>query len=246
MDAADLSGAKLLGLPNGSPASLEGAFMRDASLANADLSGVIANNLNFYSSSTGVADATNATMTGAKFNNAYLAGADFSGAASTLESTEWVQAVLIGANFTDAHLEKNATADEATDFTSAYLQGAVFTGADVTNANFTNSYWDLSGSGTLNLLMQAGNLQFNGYWNPPNAAECVQAIYPTATFPSPGAPVTSGSNFCPNGEPGPCDAVWEMPRTPIEQATPESATPPALPGTCMTTDILWQFDIGDP
>ncbi len=86
----------------GSPANLTGAFMRNASLAGADLTGVIANNVNFYTIAGGTADASNATMTSAKFNDAYLAGADFGGSNAVLQSTSWNRAVLVGTNFTDA------------------------------------------------------------------------------------------------------------------------------------------------
>jgi uncharacterized protein YjbI with pentapeptide repeats len=234
---ADLSDAQLLGLPNGNPATLGGAFMPDANLSGADLTGVDANNASFYSASA-TADASNATMTGARFTNAYLAGADFDGA--ELESTAWTQAVLIGANFSNAHLEKDTTADEATDFTGAYLQGANFTSSTVTDVDFTTSYWDLedsSGGLPLVIQLQPGNLEFAGYWNATSAAECVEASYENPSIP----PLTTSANFCPDGGPGPCAGVWEMPQTPIDQAVPRSAPYPELPSECTDTDLCWQL-----
>jgi uncharacterized protein YjbI with pentapeptide repeats len=238
LDGAVLEAANMAA-GNGSPATITGAFLRDASLANANLTGVIANFANFFSSESGSATAAGATMTGAKWNNAYLANTDFSD--TVLQSTEWTGAVLVGANFDRADLSKNSAAGEITDFSGAYLQGAVLVNATVTDANFTSSYWDAAGSGALNIKLQVGNIEFSGYWNDPTAPECVQALYPTANFPSPSTPITSASNICPDGGNGPCDAVWEMPRTPIDQATPASAVAPTLPGSCTVTDILWIF-----
>jgi uncharacterized protein YjbI with pentapeptide repeats len=234
---ADLSSAQLLGLPSGTPATLAGAFMPDAILHGADLTGVNANYVAFYSANA-TADATDATMTGARFTNAYLAGADFGQA--TAESTAWTQSVLIGASFDSTHLEKNATADEATDFSGAYLQGASFTNATVTDADFTSSYWDLTGSETLVIQMPQQSLEFKGYWNGAGDPECVAATYDAPSVP----PITTSTNFCPNGAPGSCTAVWEMPITPIDQAVPRSAVYPDLPvnptSQCTETDLFWQ------
>jgi uncharacterized protein YjbI with pentapeptide repeats len=80
LDGADLESAALQAMPNGSPAALTGAFMRDVNLRNANLTGVIANFANFFSSLSGTADASSATMTGTKWNDAYLANAEFSDA----------------------------------------------------------------------------------------------------------------------------------------------------------------------
>ncbi len=236
LDGADLGSADLQALTYGAPATLTGAFLRDVTLTSANLTGVIANYANFYSSESGTASASGATMTGSKWNNAYLANVDLANA--VLQSTEWNQAVLLGATFDSADLSKNTTAGEITDFSGAYLQGTDFDNAQVTDANFTSSYWDVAGNVTLNIELQRGNLEFTGYWNDPGAAECVQAIYPTTTFP-----ITSGSNTCPDGSLGPCDAVWEKPQTPIDQATPAVAVDPALPGNCSVTDILWTFPL---
>jgi len=202
------------------PRPLTGALLRDVTLASANLTGVIADYASFFSSSSGTADAGNTTMTGARWSDARLAGADFSDA--VLQSTVWDGAVLVGANFNGADLSKNTTAGEVTDFEGAFLQGAVFTDAQVTDANFTSSYWDL-GDGSLNVLLQPQNLEFVGYWNDPGAAECVQANYPSPNYPSPATPVTTVTNDCPDGNTGPCDEVWTMPSTPIDQAIPATA-----------------------
>jgi uncharacterized protein YjbI with pentapeptide repeats len=242
LDGADLSGAKLLGLGDeGSPATLTGAFLRNASLAGADLTGVDADAASFYSGIGGTADASGATMTGARFEGAYLANVDFSEA--VLQSTIWTGAILAGASFENADLSKNVAADQGADFTGAFLHGAVFDQAVVTAADFTDSYWDLTGSGTLNVLLPTANLQFRGYWNDPTTPECVGATYPTPTFPSAGPPTTTASNRCPDSGSGPCDGRWESPLIPIEQALPPTALDPALPGSCTSTDVLWLFAI---
>ena len=241
LDGAVLEGADLAALPNGTVAKLTSAFLRDASLAGANLTGVIANYASFYSSDNGPATASGATMTGAKWNNAYLANADFSHA--VLQSTEWTQAVLVGVSFDGADLSKNATAGEITDFSNAYLQGAVFSNAPVTDADFTNSYWDVSGDETtLNVELQSGNVEFTGYWG--STPECVQAIYPNQNAASPVLPITSASNTCPDGDPGPCDdADSQTPLTPMGNATPAAAIDPTLPGDCTETDLFWMVPI---
>jgi uncharacterized protein YjbI with pentapeptide repeats len=235
LDGADLESAALQATPNGSSAALNGAFMRDVSLRNADLTGVDANYTNFFSSSGGTADASNATMTGTRWANAYLANADFSDA--VLQGTVWTGAVLVGAIFNGADLSKNSTVEQVTDFGGAFLHGADFTNAVVTDADFTSSYWDLTGSASLTVLLQSGNKQFAGYWNDRAADECVEASYSSPSTP----PLTSTTNICPDGYPGPCDAVWGNPVLPIEEAKPETAVWPALLGSCTTTDIKWIF-----
>jgi len=241
LDRADLSDAKLLALSGGKAATLSGAFLRGANLSRADLSGVTADNVNFYSIGNATANATDAVMTTADFSGAYMASADFSGA--TLQSTEWYQAVLVGANFTGADLSKSETAVKATNFEHAYLQGAAFANANVTDADFKGSYWDLNSGGKLNIKLPVDNLYFTGYWNDPNAAECVQAAWGNGDFPSPSTPATDSSNNCPNDQPGSCDGNWDyaVNNFPIGSATPPGAVNPALPGSCTQLDFLWLF-----
>ena len=207
-------------------------------LSKANLTGVIANYANFYSGVSGTATANYATMTGSKWNNAYLANADFGNA--VLQSTEWTQAVLVGANFESADLSKNTTAGEITDFTGAYLQGAVFLNATVTDADFTSTYWDAVTANDFYIQLQRGNLEFTGYWNDPDTPECVYVSYPNSNNEAAGTPLTSASNTCPDGNLGPCDAVWGNPKTPIDQATPASSYS-ALPGSCTTSDSMWIY-----
>jgi uncharacterized protein YjbI with pentapeptide repeats len=233
--AADLTGAKLLGLPNGDAASLAGAFMPDATLDGADLTGVNANYVSFYNANA-KASATGATMTGARFTNAYLVGADFDTAEA--ESTAWTQSVLMGANFSNAHLEKNATSDEATDFTGAFLEGANFSNAAVTDADFTSSYWDLTGFGTVKLVVVVPqpSLEFTGYWNAPGAPECVEAKYTAPSMP----PLTTTTNRCPNGnKPTTSCTFSETPTTSIDNAIPQVS--PSLPASCTEVDFEWQL-----
>jgi uncharacterized protein YjbI with pentapeptide repeats len=258
LDRAAMSGAQLLAQSDGftGAADISGAFMRNVQLDGANLTGVTANHVNFYTvsdftSSDAKASAVGATMTNAKFNDAYLAGADFGGKA-TLQSTSWNRAILVGANFEGAHLQVNPVVGTRSDFSGAFMQGAVFDGADVTSALFTNTYWDSDpfDAKLLNVRMQNANLQFAGYWNDPAAPECVAGAYPSGNFSSPEPPPTDSSNFCPDGNvPGPGGCTFEeTPKTPIEQAIPATTVcldtdpPPescVLPVPCTSTDARW-------
>ena len=241
---ADLSDAQLLATVNGKPATLDGAFLRDATIENADLSGVSMVSANFFNGLDS-ANASGATLTDANLTGAYLAGADFSDA--ILHGTTWTGAVLAATNFTGADLSAD-TSGFTSSFDGAYMQGAVFVNADVSDVNFTSSYWDISGvAHNLNYLLPTANLQFTGvaaYVTNLSADVCVQAAYPasaTANLPS-----TDNLNTCPDGIPGPCtNQQWEDPKTPFSGTGSQSqaAIDPAFPAasTCTVADILWNF-----
>ncbi len=236
LDKADLSDAVLLARTHGTAATLEGAFMRDVSIKNADLTGVSMINVNFYKGQN-AADASGATLTNANLSGAYLAGVDFSDA--VLRGTTWSKAVLVASNFNGADLSADAISSSS-NFDGAYMQGSVFANAMVTGADFTNTYWDLgTTSQTLNYLVPPDNLRFTGYWNSLANEECVQAIYTPA--PS-GPPQTDSTNTCPDGSFGPCsNAQWTSPLVPFSgtDSQTRAALSPDFPGNCTTADFLW-------
>jgi len=167
LDGADLSGAQLIALTNGDAATLAGAFMRGADLSSANLTGVDASHVNFYTGLTGLANAQGIQAAGASFANAYLAGTDFSGSGANLQGTDWSGAVLVGAKFEQSDLSEDTEARKSTSFAQAFMHGADFHNQQVgtTNgANFSNSYWDLSGANILNFRLPVQNLSFAGYW----------------------------------------------------------------------------------
>ena len=238
LDKADLSEAKLLARTHGTAATLEGAFMRDVSIENADLTGVAMINTNFYKGQS-AADASGATLTNANLSGAYLAGANFSDAVQ--RGTTWSKSELVAINFNGADLSAD-TISSSSNFDGAYIEGAVFDNATVTGADFTNTYWDPgTTSRNLNYLMPVDNLRFTGYWNSLANDECVQAAY---TPGASGPPQTDSSNTCPDGSRGPCnDTQWTSPLVPFSGAGSQTkaAIDPDFPGSCTTADILWTF-----
>lgn len=237
LDGADMSQADLLALPGGNKAvTLEGAFMRNVNLTGADLTGVRAQNVNFYSASGGKADASGVTAPGADFSGAYLAFADFSGSGSlsNFQGTTWNGAMLLGANFSQADLGVNTSggvnSGSNTSFDGAYMQGTIFeNGAVLDDVDFTNTYWDALGAGgSLNLLIPKQNLEFTGYWKALALPECPQALMWSSGNPPPMG-VTTIDNTCPNALPGPCDTVWDQPKIDISRALFQSAVPPDYP-----------------
>ena len=235
LDEADLSGAILIG------ATLDNAFMRNVSLSGADLSGASAANANFYTVSGGKADATDITAPGVDFTDAYLAGADFSGSTSNLQSTTWIGALLINADFSQADLSINTSGGVNTGvntkFKGAYLHGALFDQAILDDVNFLSTYWDALGSGGgWNLLIPANNLDFRGYWKDTGLPECPPEVKYVSGNPPP-MNATNASNTCPDGfkYPGGCDSVWGQPSQGINLAFFKSAAPPAFPQDAAAT-----------
>jgi uncharacterized protein YjbI with pentapeptide repeats len=200
--------------------------MRGVQLDGANLTGVNANNVNFFSTDAITANAEGATMTSVRFAGAYLAGADFGGA--TLDSTTWSGAVLTGANFEGANLDINSVVGLSTDFTGAFMQGTVFDSAVVTGASFASTYWDLDtfDPKALVVRMPPANLRFAGFWQDSTAAACVAGDYPNDNFSEPATPATDSSNRCPDGSiPSFSGCTFmEPPETPIEDATPQTST----------------------
>lgn len=229
LDGADLSGAQLEA-KTGKVATMEGAFMRNVKLSSANLTGVNASNVNFYSSSaTEIAEADDLTAPGANFSDAYLAGADFSGSNANLQSTIWSGAMLINANFSQADLSINTSggvnSGTNSTFNGAYLHGAVFDQANISDVDFTSTYWDASGSGgQFNFLIPNNNLNFNGYWKDISFPECPAPSVKYTDAAPPLTPPTDSNNTCPNGAPGPCDTVWDQPADNISDAFFKSET----------------------
>lgn len=251
LDGADMSGAQLQAVTGGKVTTLESAFMRNVNLSGANLTGVNASNVDFYSTSSGTADATDMTAPGANFSGAYLAGADFSGSNSNLQSTIWSSAMLLGANFTQADLTTNTSggvnSGTNTTFNGAYLQGAVFGSALLDDVDFTSTYWDALGSGgSLNFLVPKQNLGFSGYWKDISLPECPPSLSYDSGNPPP-MNVTDANNTCPNGLPGPCDTVWDQPLQDISLAFFKSALPPLFPqDSSVAADLQCSSSFSDP
>lgn len=262
LDSADMSGVQLQALSGGKVATLEGAFMRNVDLSGANLTGVTANNVSFYTASGGTADATGITAPGANFSESYLAFADFSGAQSVLQSTTWINAMLIGADFSQADLSTNTSggvnSGTNTTFEGAYLQGAQFDTTTLDDVNFINTYWDAIGAGgELNFLLPKQNLLFQSYWKDAGVPECPPALTWHSGL-TPPMMETSDSNTCPNGLPGPCDSVWDSPIADISLAYFKSTVPPDYPqdatvsaelqcGTSFNpVDFCWLFTAEPP
>ncbi len=225
LDGADLSGAQLEGKSGGKAATLIGAFMRNVNMSGANLTGVNASNVNFYSSSsTETAQANDLTAPGANFSEAYLEGADFSGSTSNLQSTIWTEAMLINANFSQADLSTNTSGgvNSGTDttFKGAYLQGAIFDQANISDVDFTSTYWDATGSGgEFNFLIPQNNLNFNGYWKSISLPECPAPEVKYDPVSPPTTPTgTDQNNTCPSGAGGSCDGFWDQPKDDISTA----------------------------
>lgn len=231
LDSADMSGVQLQALTGGKVGTLDGAFMRNVNLSEANLTGVSATNISFYTVPGGTANATDLNAPGAKFSESYLAFADFSGAQAILQSTDWGNAMLLGASFNQADLSTNTSGDvnsgTNTTFKGAYLQGTQFDTANLTDVDFESTYWDADGAGgSLNLKLELQNLLFTGYWKDPNLPECPETLkWDAGLIP----PATNSANVCPDGGSGPCDGRWDSPTPGIDKAYFKSAMPPDFP-----------------
>ncbi len=230
LDGADLSGAQLEA-KTGKVATMEGAFMRNVKMSGANLTGVNATNVNFFSSSsTETAEANDLTAPGANFSEAYMEGADFSGSTANLQSTIWTGAMLINANFSQADLSINTSgginSGTNSTFNGAYLHGANFDQANISDVDFTSTYWDAQGSGgAFNFLIPTNNLNFNGYWKDTNLPECPNPEIKYASVSPPTTPTgTDMNNTCPSGLTGPCDGYWDQPASDISEAFFKSET----------------------
>lgn len=164
LDGSNMQRVQMFAEAGGSPATLRGAFMRNVKLDGSNLSGVLATNANFYS--TG-ASAQNLVAPNINFANAYLAGADFTGSDTNLKESVWTNAVLVGTKFGQADLSGDPNNRTVTSFEGAYMQGTGFSGSqalDTANADFSDSYWDLTNGKTIRFLLPTSNLEFVGYW----------------------------------------------------------------------------------
>ena len=208
--------------------------MRGVNLDKADLTGVKAQNINFFTAgSKHVATATDVIAPGADFTGAYLVGADFSGTNSILQSTNWTNTMLMTANFDEADLRINTSggvnSGTNTTFQGAYMYGSSFNSTKLDDVSFYNTYWDALGvGGGLNLLMPKSNLSFRGYWKDLELPECPFTVEWDASL-TPPLNVTNDNNTCPNGDNMNCDSVWGDPDQDISEAYYKSATPDDFP-----------------
>ncbi len=241
----------MLKSPNTSlSAKLDGAYLKNANLAQADLSGASLTHATWYSTSAMVcpgstwtgtcASGEGTTLSNANLEGAYLNGLDLSGA--TLQGAQLTGALLVGANLTDAKLGNDPTTGSSTSLSSAFLQGADFTDAPAIGADFLYAYVDLASTkgATMGFQLPVDNLNFTGYWNDISDPECVLFSYTQQTT----VPDTDGTNTCPDNSNGPCteDTQWQS-QIPIEQAQPPPSSsttglPPLLAG-CTDWDFEW-------
>jgi uncharacterized protein YjbI with pentapeptide repeats len=245
LDGANLCAAKLNQSPtSGVSANLQGAFLRNVNLAQGDLTGAVLQHADFYSTTTKTscnpsaacdfvgqcASAVNAQMAFANLEKAYLAGVDFAGAGA--QAANFAGAVLTGSHFTNVDLGQYAGAGSAANFTEAWLQGTTFSNAVVRGADFTSAVVDLANTKGKTFLAQlsvAENIAFPFYT--PYAASTPGCVQFTTTAVT-GLPGTDVTNFCPDGNPGPCtNAQWQTPRVP----------PVSLPASCSLATNDWNW-----
>jgi len=227
--------------------------MRGVNLSGADLTGISAQNISFFSTSAGTANATGITAPGANFSGAYMVGADFSGQDTNLQSTTWTGAVLVNTDFDQADLSPNTSGGvitgTATTFKGAYMHGATFDQARLAAVNFLDTYWDADGSGgKWNFLIPKANLRFRDYWKDPALPECPPSVtYNGGNVPPMNA--TDDRNTCPDGRTyaAGCDSVWGNPDQDIGLAFFPSAVPPAFPqDPTVSADLQCSSHFSDP
>jgi uncharacterized protein YjbI with pentapeptide repeats len=139
---ADFTGADLRG------ASLTGADLRGAWLQCADVTELI---LTEDRAAAKCTTARRATFTRARLDGAHMTGADLRSAKldeTRLDDAELAYAMVQGANFSSAHLEKadltGGVQAQGANFLVANLQGADFTGAQLHGADFSSA--DMTGA----------------------------------------------------------------------------------------------------
>lgn len=139
---ADFTGSDLRG------ASLAGADLRGAWMQCADVTQLI---LTEDREAANCTTARRATFTRARLDGAHMTGVDLRGAKLDevrLDEAELAYAMVQGANFSSAHLEKadltGGVQAQGANFLVATLQGADFTGAQLLGADFSSA--DLTGA----------------------------------------------------------------------------------------------------
>jgi hypothetical protein len=224
MTKSDLKGANLCQASlNGSlqsnniTATLTGAYLKNVNLAYANLNGADFTNANFYSTTAvgscqplncgfteNCASAYAATMNSTKFSNAYLNGVDMSN--SDARGAIFTDAMLLGASFYNANLDRDPIRATATSFEDAFIGGANFLNAEVYGANFSGAYAiDLNDGKCLFFQLNEKHTEFVDYWNTPDTSVCVMFSYPHGFT----KPYTDTSNICPDGAFGECsDESW--------------------------------------
>lgn len=232
LDGANLCAAKLNQTPDTQlSATLQGAFLRNVNLAQADLTGALLLNANFYSSSAiypcnpsscgftaSCASAANSRLNGTDLSGAYLSGVDFSG--SSPQSTNFSNTYLVGSHFNTANLSQDIGTGSRTDFSRSWLQGVDFENARATGAIFTSAVVDLESDSGLRLYMQLDPTTHINYgnWVTPytNSTGSILGCAKFTTQVSSDVPFTDSTNLCPDGSVGPCSlSQWQAPTSPI-------------------------------
>ncbi len=209
---ARLDGAQLQKDQNNLAATLDGAYMANATLNDgADLTGVSMRGTRFYGDQ--------ASAVGAIFNQAHLEGAILSGTNFTgarFQSATLDRAVCVNCKFNTAHLERTASVlTDAASLVGTDLRGADFTQATVDGCNFTGatvSFADTTG------VYQVG-------------AE-PEVVYTAQYLASALGPLTTAATVrCPSGVQGPCDTREKLTAPqPTPTATLRAPTPTTAAG----------------
>jgi uncharacterized protein YjbI with pentapeptide repeats len=242
LEAANLCLASLNANPVGAAASLAGAHLKNANLYGANLDGADFTYASFYSDTPqscqssacdtyarpSCASAYLANMNGTRFPNAYLAGVDMGHV--TANGAVFSSAILFGASFSGANLNRNAGTGAATDFSYAFLQGTDFTNAQVQYARFSNAYVDSDSSNTcMQTLLDNEYTGFPGLKAANSSGQCVAGVQQTPTciqyvYNSAQLPTTDATNSCPDGSTGPCTTVWTKPVISQADSSQKNAT----------------------
>ncbi len=194
---ADLSGTTLAG--NGH--DIGAAHFNSAYLADADLSGAVANGVffqevQFIDTGTNKSSFANAELVGARFNNAVIKGVDFDKADVT--GADFSGAILLGASLTSLAVDASGSCDDPTTFSNSILYGSDFGESSFGCVDFTNAMFSF----------QAGYYPLEHYsgWD----AKQKQYMLVTShyaygvTIPTLEPLATDNNTTCPDGAPGPC------------------------------------------
>ena len=205
----NLNGAYLTntpGQPTSAAARLDGAYLFNANLSQATLSGATFLYASFYGQSdaaangcpvsgdfTPCATAAGATMDDANFGNAYLYGIDFS--TSTAQGINFGGAYLAGANFLGARILTSIT--NPTSFDGASLEGANLSFAILPpSVSFSGSLFDFETNGNvITFVLDGHHTAFAGFWGTPGSPVCATMGYEQASV----VPPTGSATVCPDG-----------------------------------------------
>ncbi len=207
-------------------AKLDNAFLYNANMASADLSGASMTYVSFHSVSSAnkcqpadgstipstCASAYQAIMANTNLTGAYLTSLDLSGA--TLNGAIFSGSFAIGANFTGTLLKVDPTSGMSTNFNRAALFGTDFTNAQTASTDFSNAYFDdqvspPSFKGTSVAYLGNSYTAFAGVQ--PAYSDHVCAWYATRQLTVQNMlPVTDANITCPDFSKGPCNgSQWQ-------------------------------------